>query len=261
MTALVALNSEQHQSLCIKANAELEFAASQHLLSLKVQEVGQAGSSFPVFLMKDPSSGVWRISAVASFAMGTNLFVESGQWLPAFKPLAMQTFPFYLMKAPGEEKGYTIGINPASAAFSEQKTQADQAIFSSSGKASAQLMRVTQLLEASIEQDIHTYQFGQAMQELGLVKAINLVIHRQDGSQETLQGLCTIDEDKLNALSGEQLKSLSEKGYLSPIYAMLTSIYQLNALIRRNNRRNKQDARFGAIKEIKIAVNSGNTFS
>ncbi|REL34404.1 SapC family protein [Thalassotalea euphylliae] len=254
MAALVALKREQHQSLYIQEGAENNFASSQHLLNLKIHEVGHAGTSLPVFLMKDPKSGVWRVSAVTSFAMGTNLFVEDNQWQPTFKPLAMQTFPFFLMKAEGEGKGYTVGIDPESNAFSEQS---GDTIFTDEGKASQRLMKATQLLEASIEQDIQTYQFGQAINDLGLVKAINLVIHRPDGSQETLQGLCTIDEDKLNALSGEQLKSLSDKGYLAPMYAILMSIYQLNSLIRRNN----LDQRFNTISEVKIAVNSGNSFS
>lgn len=252
MTTLVALNSEQHQSLFIKEQAETNFAAKQHLINLRVHEIAQALTSLPVFLMKDPNSGVWRISAITSFSMGHNLLVENGQWQVGFKPLAMQTYPFYLMKAEGDAKGYTVGIDPESEAFS---SESGAPIFSEKGKAGEHLSKATRLLEASIEQDIQTYQFGQAIHDLGLVKAINLVVHRQDGSQETLQGLCTIDEDKFNALSGEQLIMLRDKGYLAPIHAILFSIYQLNDLIHRNN----QNTNFTAINEIKIAVNAGDS--
>ena len=260
MAQLVALSAEQHQSLYLNKHAESQFAASQHLLTLRVNEVGQAISSFPTFLMKDPHSGLWRLAAITSFVMGSNLFVQDNEWQAAFKPSALQTFPFFLMKV-DEQQGqdqkanYTVGIDPTSAAFS---ADAGEEIFTSSGKASMHLSKVTAMLEADIQHDIHTYQFGQLLHELGLIKPINIVIYRQDGSeggssQETLQGLCTIDEDKFNTLPVEQLESLRAKGYLLPINALLLSIYQLNNLIRRNN----DDPAMTKIEQIKLAVNAG----
>jgi hypothetical protein len=73
------------------------------------------------------------------------------------------------------------------------------------------------------------------LDEMGLIKAMDVLVHYADGRTHTLQGLYTPDEEKLQTLAIEELDKLREKGYLAPIYAMLISIYQFNALILRNN--------------------------
>lgn len=201
-----------------------------------------------VFFTKNIQTGFWNISAVTSFEAEHNLFVENGHWQAAFKSNSMKTFPFYLMNSPKGDNSYTIGINEKSSVFSSSE---GEAIFEQSGKASLLLSQVKTLLETDIENSIQTYQFGQALNELGLFKSINILVRYQDDSLQTLQGLYTIDEDKLQRLSAEQLETLNKKGYLTPIHAMLVSIFQLNALIQRNNNIEK----LPKIKNIKLEIN------
>ena len=248
MAELVELNSSTHKSLKVVENAELEYAASQHILNIRVAEVGQAVTSFPVFLMKDVNSGYWKLSAITSFETGSNLFVQNKKWQAIFKPSQLQTYPFFLMNSPTGDNQYTIGIVEQSDAFS---TEHGQTVFEENGKASMMLSQVKTILESDIQRDIQTFQFGKVLDELGLCKSINLVLTYQDGSVQKLQGLCTIDEDKLNGLSTEQLAGLQKQGYLLPIHAMLISINQLNGLIQRNN----QQSQFKVIQQIKLEVN------
>lgn len=195
--------------------------------------MGHAVSNFPVFLTKDIQSGLWNLSAISSFDAGKNLFVDNSQWCSIFTPSSMKTFPFYLMKSPQDEKSYTMGIDEKSNAFS---TSQGQAIFEKSGKASLLLSRVKASLEADIHNDIQTYQFGEKLASLQLIKSINIVVHYADGNVQTLKGLNTIDEARLQQLSNDDLASLHQFGYLLPIHAMLTSIYQLNNLIQLHNK-------------------------
>ncbi|MFD2165040.1 SapC family protein [Thalassotalea euphylliae] len=247
MPQLHALNSKAHGALKVVDNADLLFAKSNHILPLRVSEVGQASTSFPVFLMKDGNSGLWRLTVVTSFERGSNLFVADNQWHANYKPTAMQAFPFFLMNAEGEQQGYTVGIDPESPAFSS--TSGDT-IFDSKGNANEALQRATSLLQADIQNDIQTYQFGKAMAELDLCRSIDIVLQKQDGSTETIQGLCTIDQDKFNTLSIEQLAELREKGYLMPIHAMLMSVFQLNALVRLSSTRDD----VATIAQVKLSA-------
>lgn len=251
MAELVELNSSTHKTLKVVDSAELDYAASQHILNVRVAEVGQAVTSFPVFLMKDVNSGYWKLSAITSFEAGSNLFVQDNQWQAVFKPSQLQTYPFFLMNSPQGDNQYTIGIVEQSDAFS---TENGQTVFDDNGKASIMLSQVKTKLETDIQRDIQTFQFGKALDELGLCKSINLVLTYQDGTVQKLQGLCTIDEDKLNSLSTEQIAGLQKQGYLMPIHAMLISINQLNGLIQRNNRHSQ----FKVIQQIKLEVNKPN---
>ena len=82
---------------------------------------------------------------------------------------------------------------------------------------------------------VHTFRFFEALQSLNLIRSVDIMVSYADGETNRIQGLSTIHEDNLQGLSPEQLNDLRDKGYLGPIYAMLFSLLQLNALIRRHN--------------------------
>lgn len=247
MSKLTELNNVKHADLYVANHCQLDFAGTQHLLNIRVTEVGQAVCSFPVFFTKDTQQGLWRLSAISSFNLGHNLFVQNNQWLAPYQLTCMQTYPFHLMASPEDKQGYTIGIDEASSAFSKEQ---GETIFEQSGKASLYLSRIKLLLEADINNDLKTYQFGQLLNELGLCKSINLLVRYEDDSTQKITGLTTIDEDKFQRLSASNLELLNKKGYLSAIQGMLISILQLNALIQKNN----AHAHLPNIKNIKIEV-------
>ncbi|MGJ8692639.1 MAG: SapC family protein [Thalassotalea sp.] len=248
MLELQELTSTAHKELRIDANSQMTFAASQHLLNIRINEVGQSVCSMPVFLSKEPQQGLWRLSAITSFSPGQSLLVDKDQWLAPYQPTSIQTYPFYFMKSPKEEKAYTIGIDEKNSAFSFEQ---GLPLFEGIGKASPFLGRIKNLLEGDIQNDINTFHFGQTLAELGLCKAINLLIRYEDESTQKITGLSTINEDKLQTMSAEDLVLLNQKGYLSAIHGMLISILQLNTLIQKNNV--KEDLL--KIKNIKIEVN------
>ena len=160
------------------------------------------------------------------------MFVIQGKWSATYQPTVLQTYPLFLMQSPKDPESHTIGVFDQSSAFSEE---IGEALFDDKGNPSLYLSRIKTLLEADIKNDIQTYQFGKKLEQLGMLKAIDLLVHYQDGAVQTLSGLHTIDEDKLQALSAELLHDLNKQGYLVQIHAMLISIYQLNLLIRKHN--------------------------
>ncbi|ARD43000.1 SapC family protein [Colwellia sp. PAMC 21821] len=247
MTELVELSNSEHGTLRVIDNAALAFMKQQHILTVRVKEITQAISSFPVFLVKNPHTGMWNISALTSFDIGQNLFVDNNKWNAIFTPTSMQTFPFFLMNVAGENKGYTIGIAPQDQAFS---TTQGQSIFEPSGKPSLLLSRVKTLLEADIKNDIQSYQFAQKLESMQLIKRINLVVQYGDGTVQTLKGMNTIDETKLQQLSNDDLGALNKQGYLMPIHAMLMSIIQLNNLIQKHNNIESNKT----ISQVKLAL-------
>jgi hypothetical protein len=247
MAELVKLSNTQHQTLCVRPECNLELAATQQIMKLRVTELSKAVTNFPVFFTKDQNHGGWVLSALTSFELGQNLFVDDDIWQGTYQPNSMLTHPLYLMKSDEGQNNYAIGILDKSPAFSKEQ---GEALFDANGNASSYLNRVTKLLETEVRGDIQTSQFSQKLLELGLLKAIDLQILYQDDSAQTLAGLHTIDEDKLQSLSAEQLAELSRLGYLIPAHAMLISIYQLNLLFRKNN----ECKRCNTVKSLKIEV-------
>lgn len=247
MSELTELDHTRHRDFHVIENAQIQYSATQHLLNIQVTEIAQMVCNLPVFLTKDPQHGLWRLSALTSFSVGHNLLIQNNRWLSAYQPSYIQTYPFYLMNSPRDENTYTIGIDEQSDVFS---TTQGEALFDSNGKGSEFLTRIKTMLEADIQNSINTYQFGKELETLGLCKSINLLLTYADNNTQKITGLVTLDEDKLQSLSAEQLLTLNKKGYLTQIHGMLISLLQINSLIQNNNDNNA----LPKIKNIKLEV-------
>ncbi|MGX9459710.1 SapC family protein [Shewanella sp. A14] len=252
MKTLTELTPQQHQNLRIADDSAIQFAQQQNIMNLRITEASQAACCMPIFYVRNSQNGHWVLTGFTSFEQGQNLFIEQGKWTALYTPANMQTFPFFLMKSPENTQQYTIGIDQAHPVFS---TTTGQAIFESNAKASLHLSKVKTLLEADIKNDIRTQEFNQYIVQLGLMKPINILIQHQNDSTSSLSGLYTIDEDKLQSLSKEALFELHQQGYLAPLQAMLMSLFQLNALIKKHN----QVQTLTPIKSIKLEVSKNTT--
>nr|WP_297349939.1 SapC family protein [uncultured Glaciecola sp.] len=251
---LVELSSKTHKELKITNNAVIQHIAKQHLMNLRATELGQAATCYPVFATKNTHNGFWTFSALTSFVPNENLFVKNDKFDVIYRPTSTQTFPFYLMKAPAEENAYTIGIIEDQGDFS--KTTGEP-LFDENSNPTEATKRRAQLLDADVQKDIQTAQFSKTLDDLGLFKHLDMNVQLFDGEPKTIKGLHTIDEDRFQALSIEELDSLRKQGYLMPIHAMLISLLQVNRLITINNE-NVERAR---IVEVKMEVAKDATIS
>jgi len=178
MTELVKLDYKEHGALKIVQNCTTNVAQDQHIIALRVNEVGQATTSFPVFINRIADTDEWALSAIASFESGTNLFVKDDLWHATHVPISMQTYPLFLMKAEDEEKGYAVGILPSSKAFSEEE---GEPLFNDKGELTDLVKNMVSVLEDDIKNSAQTRKFTQTLVELELLKPTNLLVHYTDG--------------------------------------------------------------------------------
>lgn len=232
MPSLTELTSAKHQQLKVNPQTVIDHARKQHVLHLSASEIANAASCFPIFISRNNQNGDWAFSAMTSLTLNQNLFVQGNAWQSVFQPVTMRTYPLYLMQKPDGSDSYCVGFDESSNAFSYDH---GKSLFESDGQASAHLSMVTQLLETQLKDIQQTYLFAQKLEELSLLKEMDLKIVRADGQVDTIKGLHTIDEDKLRTLDAQLLAELNTLGYLIPIHAMLLSIYQLNVLINKHN--------------------------
>lgn len=232
MAKLTELTPSEHKDLKIAPNAPMEFAARQHVLSLSAVELAHAATSFPVFATRNNVNGNWAFSAMTSFELEQNLFVEEGSYKAVYQPTCLRTYPLFLMQSPKGENQFTIGFDEEGGAVTREQ---GASFFTEDGKATDHLSEVTKMLEGELNNMRLTHEFAQSIEKLNLFKALDLKIQYEDGTVNTIKGLNTIDEDVFKTLSGEQLASLNEQGYLTPIHGLLISIFQMNTLITKNN--------------------------
>lgn len=242
---ITELNPAAVQQLIVPATAAGSYAARQHLLNLRAHEIGRVLCDLPVFFSR-ASNGQYLVSALCSFVPGQNLWVQQAQWQALYLPMCLQTYPLFLLGGPAAAE-QRLGIDLTALCAAPQAADAPaatdpaailgEALFDGNGQPTLYLSRQRALLGADVQQDFLTYQFCRTLVQWQLLKAVDLVLQMQDGSLQTIQGLATVDEDKLQSLSPEQLSQLQQQGYLALLHGILMSIYQLNGLIRRHNQR------------------------
>ncbi len=246
MPELTPLSNENHRDLRVVDNAINLFAAKQHVIRVQATEIGKAVANFPVMFNRNPNSGNWAISAMTSLEADNNLSVKDGEWVAAYRPISLEAHPLYLLNAPETEEGYAVGIFEEGGDFSRES---GERLFDDEGKPSAYLSRMTTLLEDGIEEEVRSQAFIKTLNELGLLRSIDIHVYYEDETIKTITGLMVLDEDKLKDLSAEQLADFNQKGYLVPMHATLVSVFQLNALVRRHN-----EAGLQPVKQVKVSV-------
>lgn len=242
MANFSALSPEQHAAVHVSEQQALSFAATQHLLNLRVTELAHLACDFPVFISKTPY-GEWALSALCSVQQGRNLWVEQGRWQATYVPSCVQTYP--LCALPGSEQG------PVKLGIFNEASQHEQgiALFDETQQATPELLRRQKLVAQDLHNEYLTYKFLNALADLQLLQPITLLLQSTNAEQQ-IAGLHTINEDRLAQLTAEQLHALQQQGMLLPIYALLLSLLQLNKLITKHNKATPDFL----LQQIKLAV-------
>lgn len=230
MHNMIALSSDTHLYSAVALDAALVYGSSQHLLNVRVNEISQLLADVPVFFSRHQQTGQWLLSGLYSFTPAQNLWLQQGQWLASYQPVCMQTYPLRLGTDPSQ-----LMLVADERVLHRTGVANTVALFAENGQASGYLTQQKSLLEKDLQQEYLTFQFVKAVSQLGLIKELDLHLMLADGSSQLIKGLATVDEDKLQLLSGEQLQQLQQQGYLLLLHAMLLSITRLNRLIQLHN--------------------------
>ena len=92
-------------------------------------------------------------------------------------------------------------------------------------------------LTALLYGEKQTSMFIELLLDMDLIVPLTLEITLASGANKTIQGLYSIDEDKLNALNNSQLNKLHTSGFLQSAFTQVASLGQIYRLIELKNQR------------------------
>lgn len=185
---------------------------------------------YPIVFRKTDDGISFESVALFGFQEGENLFLDGARWDAACLPLSVQRHPFLIGQSNGE---LNVSIDLAS-----PRVSADQGhpLFLADGSNTEYLERANSVLLA-IHQSLESSEpFIRALVTYDLLESFVLDVELDSGAKGRMVGFYTINEDKLNALSGEALEQFNRSGYLQAIYMAIASMSNLRALIERKNR-------------------------
>ncbi|MDT8408867.1 MAG: SapC family protein [Wenzhouxiangellaceae bacterium] len=195
-------------------------------------------NEYPLFFIKNRDSGHFEPIALLGFNDQENLYLDDGRWDADYLPLTIDRQPLLIGFQEQTVEGVPTQVPVVHIELDHPSVSESEGapLFLPHGGESEWLERMTSVLMA-----IHTGHesipsFSKTLVGMELIELVSLDMTFRDGSKQVLNGLYTVNESRLGALSGPALELLNNKGYLQALYLMLASQPNLAALIERKNR-------------------------
>jgi len=253
MENLVAIDNKAHKNLSINPAKAEHHGAKLNLIPAVIAEFTHLAVQHPIVLTKHGETGEFVCTALFGFEKDENLFWLDDQWQGVYLPLQIQRQPFFIGDAVDEEStksgDYVVCIDlnsPTIVDYTSTNASANTSIntsndvyslFTETGEESDYFQEAKQCLAQLMQGKIDNKKLINAVKKFDLIQTLSVEITFINEQHTRLNGLYTINQDKLAALKNEDIVELHQQQLLPAIYTMITSLGQIYPLIERKNER------------------------
>ena len=230
MARLLTLNNQAHADLKINLDTSHAHHEQIHMVPVVANEFLKLSTNFPILLTKNAETGQFVSVALMGFQEGENLFWKHGKLDSLYTPLNLERSPFYLGFDQNDAMIVCVDMDNPGVGDSSGLD-----VFDDNGDETSFLENAKGILSTLWSGEQFTQDFIQTLNELDLVQPIKIDIVLHDKSRVTVNGLYSINDEKLDSLEGEILSDLNKKTYLKLIYLMANSLAHIAGLIKRRN--------------------------
>lgn len=237
MAKHVIVNNEEHKDIKIITKRSAELGDNIWYAQTFPQEFRAVQAHYPIFFSKNPETGQFLPVALFGFKHQENLFLDEQGWHASYIPAAVMRQPFLIAQQTITENGEEKQQRMLSMDMDNPRvsTEEGEPLFLPYGGNSEFLDKVANMLEALHFGVSDGTQFCQALTDMELLEPFTLDVQLQTGEKHQMIGFYTINEDKLAALSNEQLERLHKDNYLQAIYMALASQSNVRTLLNKKN--------------------------
>ena len=239
MTRHVLLDNVTHKDLRVIRDYAKVPAYDVSAARAFPSEFMQLQTEYPLFFIRNKEEGNFEPIALLGFEDKENLYLDEKGWHAGYVPLSIEREPFLIGfqqqvvdGVPGEAPVVHIDLDHPSVSETE-----GERVFLPQGGESPLLERASSVLMAIHQGHEAAKSLSEMLVGMELIESMMLEVELQDGSKQSLKGLYTINEDKLQNLNANALESLHRKGHLRDVYMMLASLPNVSKLIEKKNQR------------------------
>ena len=228
------LNNVEHKDFKVITEYSEKYGDNLMFVMTFPFEFRNIQSVYPILLQKN-SDDEFVPLALMGFAEDENLFLSDDGWDAPYVPAMVKRVPFLIgfQEKAGGEPQPVVTIDVESPKLSKEE---GVDIFQPLGGNSEYLDEMTGLLDRIHMGHELNKEFVAALVEHDLLESVNMDITLNDGSNNQLLGFYTINEEKVQELSGEVLESFSKRGFLFPMFLVIASLSNIGELVRRKNK-------------------------
>lgn len=229
----VLLNNVAHQNLKVITRFGAEFGNNVGSVLVFPTEFVELQKEYPILFKRHAETQKYHATALLGLSQNENLFLNptlGSGWDAYYIPAIVAKGPFLIgfqSQESDNSKTAVIHIDLDHAKVSQEE---GYPLFLEHGGNSPYLEHIAKTLnvihQGMVLQDVMFDLFS----ELDLIEPIDIEIDLHNGEKHTLIGNYTINEEKLTALSGDQLEKLNKMGFLHVAYAVITSLTNIRRL-------------------------------
>ena len=230
------LNNIDHQDVRIITERSAEYGDNIMFVPTFPAEFRDVQSCYPILFYQNAQGDFYPV-ALFGFEEGENLFLDDSGWDAPYIPAMVRRNPFMIgFQRPSDgSQAEPIRVLSIDMDHPRVSKESGEALFQPLGGRTPFLESAANLLEFTYSGLEHSAEFVKAVAEHSLFEQVSFNIKLKDGSTNQLLGFHTIHEERLQELSGDALRSLSEKGFLMPMFMTLASLSNIQTLVNKRN--------------------------
>ena len=239
MANLVAVDNKNHLKVQIDTSKLALHGAKLNMVPVVLSEFSNLAVQYPIVLTKNGDTGKFVFVALLGFEAGENLFWQNGQWQGLYLPLQIRRQPFFVgnpdASNPIVKNGdHIVCIDTQSPAIT---SEGGMALFDDRGLVTEFFHQTKACLAQLLTGEVDNKNLIDNLQNMALLQSMSLEITFANLESRRLNGLYTINQDKLAKLNDEHILQLHKLGLLGAIHILITSLGHVQALIDLKNKR------------------------
>ena len=212
-----------------------DFYATQNAIPVTVGEFPAVLRDLPIVfapLGDGPEPAAFIPVAVCGISAGDNLLIDAGQWENAtYVPAYLRRHPFCYAFGPGQADG----TRPSILCVEKRALSDDgEALYDAAGEPSPAWKEAREFIDQVESDFVRTQQFARLMHDLKVLDSFTMTANPPNVGELRVTGMFRVNEDKLKALTADQLRMLIDRGAMRLIYMHLSSIDRFPGLIQRH---------------------------
>lgn len=238
MENLVALEQSAHQHIKIDTQKAQSHAENINMIPVVMAELNQIAVQQPIVFAKNSETGEFTLNALLGFEQHENLFYQHSQWQGVYLPLQLQRQPFFVGDTHAKQTQYPVCINLNSPAVINNQAQSQndlEPIYTQNAEESGYFKKIKQCLGHLLQGEIDNKKLIDTLLQHELLQPLSLEVTFQNRQKTKLNGLYTINQERLAQLDSDQITLLHQRALLPAIYTVITSLGQIYPLIERKN--------------------------
>lgn len=235
----VALSRSTHAAARWLPRGKYSFTEGQQVVPVLLAELSNLLPQYALGFLEH--EGSFQAVALVGLGEGHNVYLGTdGQWLSAYVPAVLRSYPFALMDTGDSEKA--LCVDETQLLESQEKENPDSLpLFDENGELTTAAAEILNLLNQCELNRALTVAACQNLADAGLMEPWPIQLNRGEEDVPTeIKGVYRINEELLNTLDVEVFADLRKAGALGLAYAQLFSMTRIEQLNLRDRYQDQQ---------------------